>query len=247
MTRSFWCIFARLEVTTVSVTSPVMFPPPNLQPPSLCLYLSSSACMVAGPLRGELSLPGKQLRLTRRGRGGEDEGANTPSPCPHFWGRKWRPVPPINIHLLLLFSLFLHLSTSSAKLMPSERGCCLARRSPSGQLTNWCCSCRGKPVGGRTLFWSQHSPWFLCQQGVWDLMEIKCRCYRDAKCENEGHCFYGLPSFSPTVRNTSETENWIVVALILECTNNVKLHYGKWRVTMFWEADPLLGTLFMPL
>lgn len=118
----------------VSVTSPVMFPPPNLQPPSLCLYLSSSACMVAGPLRGELSFPGKQLRLTRRGRGGEDEGANTPSPCPHFWGRKWRPVPPINVHLLLLFPLFLHLSTSSAKLMPSERGCCLARRSPSGQL-----------------------------------------------------------------------------------------------------------------
>lgn len=69
---------------------PSDLPPLHLQP--LSLYLSPSACMVAGQLWGELSFPGNQLQMTCHGVGGEGEGA--PSPCPLFWGHKWSPAPP---------------------------------------------------------------------------------------------------------------------------------------------------------
>lgn len=136
--------------------------------PSLHLSMSPSACMVAGQLPGELSFPGTQLGMTRHGVGGEDEGANAPSPCPPFWGHKWSPVPRIIHHLLIspLSCVPLPVLPSlcpQSKVVVWHRGRCISR------LTNCCHARRAKPVGERDIVLESASPLVptaVCQPGI---------------------------------------------------------------------------------
>lgn len=111
-------ILAFLEDTIGSVTSNDTPTPPNLQPPSLCLYLSSSACSSEASCRS--------LDEAGRCRGGEDDGANTPSPLSSFSGSQMEACPPKSAYtpppLILRLSQFW--------FMPPERCCRLAQRSP---------------------------------------------------------------------------------------------------------------------
>lgn len=194
-----------LEVTRVCVISSDI--PPTAPPPLsiyLCLRLPAwllgsfeASCLFLGNNFGWQAMAWD---------GRTSKGANAPSPCPHFLGHKWSPVPQSSSTTSSYSPFF------SASLFQfcwahalRARSFNLAQRPPLRLVNQLLLRSQGE-ISGREghCFGVNIAPG---SNRCLSAMHLKCngdrcRCYRNAKCEREGHCFEGFPSFSsPTARN----------------------------------------------
>lgn len=219
----YWvCSMTVPEVTSPSVTSTVTCPhftstpppptstPPTHSLPSICLRPPAWLPGSSGP---SCLFLGTDIGWHAMAREREDEGANAPSPCPHFWGHKWSPAPPLpwspstssSCPFSLLRFPFL------PELVPSEQGwsanCCRARRA--------------KPVGGRDIVLESTSPLVptaVGQRGICNVMEISVGVTEMPSVKEKGIVSVAFPPalLQLSVRNTSDTE--------MSCSFNPELH-----------------------